>query len=130
MKKKIIIPVAVIIVLVALFGIFGRGKPTVEYTAAKVETGEVIQTVDATGSVASAEAINLNFKTTGKITSLKAKVGDKVKVGDILATLDTAALASRVSEASSAVIEAKANFEINYSSNIYGKIFAVCSNNN
>ncbi|OGG92425.1 hypothetical protein A3H03_02075 [Candidatus Kuenenbacteria bacterium RIFCSPLOWO2_12_FULL_42_13] len=111
MKKKIIIPVAVIIVLVALFGIFGRGKPTVEYTAAKVETGEVIQTVDATGSVASAEAINLNFKTTGKITSLKAKVGDKVKVGDILATLDTAALASRVSEASSAVIEAKANLE-------------------
>ncbi|NMC51475.1 efflux RND transporter periplasmic adaptor subunit [Candidatus Kuenenbacteria bacterium] len=110
-KKKIIVAVVVIAVIIFAVLIFGSKKTTVSYTTAKAEIGTVIQTVDVTGSVASAEDINLNFKNTGKITTIKVKVGDKVKTGDLLATLDTAALASRVADANSALIEAQANLE-------------------
>ncbi|HRY63259.1 MAG TPA: efflux RND transporter periplasmic adaptor subunit [Patescibacteria group bacterium] len=111
MKKKVVIPIAIIVILVLAYSLLKPKTAQVEYTTSQAENGPVIQTVDATGSISSAEDINLNFKSTGKLASLKVKVGDRVKTGDLLATLETAALASRVADARSALIEAEANLE-------------------
>lgn len=111
MKKKIVIPVVVVVVIALGYFLFRPKTATVQYTTSQSENGAVIQTVDATGSISSAEDINLNFRSTGKLTTLKVKVGDQVKAGDILATLDTAALSSQVNNAKSALIEAQASLE-------------------
>ena len=111
MKKKVVIPVVLALVIALGYFLFRPKNQAVQYTTAKAESGPVIQTVDATGSVSSTEDINLNFKSTGKLASLKVKVGDQVKSGAILATLDTAALSSQVNTARSALSEAEANLE-------------------
>ncbi len=111
MKKRVVIPIAVVIVIALGYFLFRPKNQTVQYTTVKADNGPVVQTVDATGSVSSAEDINLNFKSTGKLASLKVKVGDQVKSGTILATLDTAALSSQVNTARSALSEAEASLE-------------------
>ncbi|HOZ36977.1 MAG TPA: efflux RND transporter periplasmic adaptor subunit [bacterium] len=111
MKKKIVIPVSVVVVLALGYFLFRPKTPVIQYTTAQAEIGSITQTVDATGSVSSAEDIGLNFKSNGKLASLKIKIGDQVKSGEILAALDTTALNSQVKNAQSALAEAEANLE-------------------
>lgn len=63
------------------------GKP--QYTTEAVKRQDLRQTVAVTGTVEAAEEIKLNFKVTGRLTKLSAKVGQQVKAGLPLATLDT-----------------------------------------
>lgn len=110
-KKKIIfITIIAIAVIVALALVFSGGSK-VEYTTAPVERGEVAQTVDVTGSVSSAEDIELNFRATGRLGNVNINPGDKVKAGQMLATLDAGALQSRIIDAESALLEAQANLD-------------------
>ena len=111
MKKKIIIISSIVLVLIIIIAIASSGGSGPEYVTAQVELGSVEQTVDATGSVASSQAIELNFKTTGRIASTNVKVGNPVIKGQTLSTLESGALISKVADAQSALLEAQANLE-------------------
>jgi HlyD family secretion protein len=94
-----------VVVLIIVGVIYQRGqnaKPT--YSTETVKKQDLMQTVSVTGTVEAAEEINLNFKTSGRISSLKAKVGDSVRAGDSLASLDSR-------DAESAVLTADANLK-------------------
>lgn len=110
-KKRNIIIFIIIVVIIGGYFIFNKKNPGPEYVTVTAETGDVIQTVDATGAVSSTEDITLNFKTTGRITALDVEAGDQVESGQVLARLDAGALNSRVSDARSAVLEAQANLD-------------------
>lgn len=71
----------------------------VVYTTQPVVRTNLKQTVSATGKVKPAEEINLNFETSGRISQINVKTGSEVKAGDILATLQTSELASKVTKA-------------------------------
>jgi HlyD family secretion protein len=98
-KKKIIIISAVVLVVIIIIAKLTSGGDKVEYVTANVEFGTVMQTVDATGGVSSAEDIKLNFKTSGRISRIHTAKGSTVKKGQTLATLDAGALNSQVLEA-------------------------------
>ncbi|HEY4408358.1 MAG TPA: biotin/lipoyl-binding protein [Acidimicrobiia bacterium] len=51
-------------------------------------TGTVSQTVSATGTVQPATSLDLNFATGGVLTAVNVKAGDKVKINQVLATID------------------------------------------
>lgn len=53
-----------------------------------VKRGELKETVLATGTVTSVTDLSLSFTTADVVREIKVKVGDQVKKGDILATLD------------------------------------------
>lgn len=115
MKKRITIKRAVIILgILAIIGIFAvvgalRSKSNTEYITSKAEKANIIQTVSETGTVKSANELNLSFLNSGKINKIIANVGDKVKKDQILAELDyTASELSRK--------EAKANLDVAVSS--------------
>jgi macrolide-specific efflux system membrane fusion protein len=52
--------------------------------------GTVSQTVSATGTVRPATSLDLNFVNGGVLTAVNVKPGDKVKEGQVLATIDPA----------------------------------------
>jgi membrane fusion protein, macrolide-specific efflux system len=52
--------------------------------------GTVSQTVSATGTVQPATSLDLNFAGGGVLTAVNVKAGDKVKIGQVLATVDPA----------------------------------------
>ncbi|MFH1188181.1 MAG: efflux RND transporter periplasmic adaptor subunit [bacterium] len=85
-----------IIIAVFILGIAGVGyakykqskQAVVEYTAAKVERGDLKQTVSAAGTIKPLTEVDLNFRKMGKVVSIPVKKGQNVKEGDILATQD------------------------------------------
>lgn len=54
-----------------------------------VRRGDLPITVPASGKVAARERVNLSFTASGEIAEVNVKVGDRVKEGQVLASLDT-----------------------------------------
>ena len=69
------------------------------------------QTVLATGQVTSKTDLNLAFNSSGIVRSLRVKVGDTVKKGDILATVDQGAQLASLTQARGALAAAKARLQ-------------------
>lgn len=101
--------VAALVLVIGVGGYWFVGRsdgaePTT--TVATVASGTFQQTVTGSGTLASAKQADLDFAVSGRITAVKVEAGDKVKKGDVLATLDTvsldAALASAKAQAEAA----------------------------
>lgn len=69
------------------------------------------QTVLATGQVTSKTDLNLSFNSNGIIKSLKVKVGDNVKAGQALATVDQGAQLASLTQARGALLAAQARYK-------------------
>ncbi len=107
-KKKIIIGV-ILLALIAIIVFFATKKPKIEYTTEKVERKTLIQTVSETGSIKSADEMELNFQNTGKISRITVKVGDRVSSSQILAELNYRDLSIREKDARASLDIARAN---------------------
>jgi multidrug efflux pump subunit AcrA (membrane-fusion protein) len=81
----------------ALRGSSAAATPTYQLVAAASST--LRQTVSSTGTIEPAQQANLNFATSGQVTTVSAKVGQKVKAGQVLATVNSASLAANVAQA-------------------------------
>lgn len=81
----IILGLLVIVVAYLIFKPSSSVKNTVTDIA---KLSDLKQTVLATGQVVSNTDLNLSFNTSGVVKSLKVKIGDTVKAGQVLATLD------------------------------------------
>jgi len=94
MKKRwliIIISIGLIILGVTSYFIFGR-KQTSIYTTVNVTRGNIVQTVNETGTVKSGSELNLSFLNSGKINRIYFDVGATVTKDMILSELDTSGL--------------------------------------
>lgn len=106
--KKIIIFVIVIIVLISIYFTFSK-KKVVEYSTSPVVRGSLLQTVSETGSLKSANKINLGFANSGKIAKISVKTGETVKKDQLLAELDYSALVIEEKESRARLEVAQAN---------------------
>jgi membrane fusion protein, macrolide-specific efflux system len=69
---------------------------------ARVSRGTVVSSVSAAGSVSSVDSRDLAFGATGTVDAIKVEVGDRVKKGQLLATLDDASAQDAVRSAKAA----------------------------
>ncbi len=101
-SKKMIIIAAVIIVFIGLiaYGQYKKATRPIEYELVDAVLGDLVQTVEATGKIQSANALQLKFELSGKINDVRVKEGDQVKQNDILMKLNTADLDAAVAQAS------------------------------
>ncbi len=108
-KKRYWIPllVVVLIVVFVVIGAINKNKPV--YTTEDAVIKNLKQTVEVTGTVESADDINLNFAASGRVGAMLVKVGDQVKANQILARLSAGDVASQVADAQAAVDVAKSN---------------------
>lgn len=74
----------------------------------RVSRGTVVSSVSASGSVASAKSRDLSFATSGTVNAVKVQVGDKVKKGQVLATIDDASARDSLRSAKAALDAAAA----------------------
>ncbi|MFA6254653.1 MAG: efflux RND transporter periplasmic adaptor subunit [Patescibacteria group bacterium] len=111
-KSKIVWVIIIILVIaVGAYLKFGPKAKSVEYVTTEVKSGDIKQTVSATGKIKSASEIELNFKNTGKLAILNVKVGDTVTANQILAQLKATDLSIQVSSAQADLKEAQANLD-------------------
>ncbi|MBP9803164.1 MAG: efflux RND transporter periplasmic adaptor subunit [Candidatus Pacebacteria bacterium] len=107
--KKRILWILGILVLIILFLVFRKDQE--ELTIADPTFGKLEQTVKATGVVTSKVDLDLSFKKTGTVKSVNFEVGDKVKKGQILATLSAGSEGASVSQARAGVALAEAKLQ-------------------
>ena len=104
-KKKVLIIVLVIIVAaVAVIGTAVKNMTKqVEAVGTQVEVEPVEKrdlsdTISIKGTIAGATSVNVTSKATSEITSINVQVGDVVKAGDELCTLDSSSIEEQVAE--------------------------------
>ena len=109
-RKKVWIPLAIGIVLVVFFVLkpTNNAKNTVTDVA---KYTDLKQTILATGQVVSTTDLNLSFSGSGVVKSIRVKVGDKVKVGQVLATLDQSSVLASLTSARGALAAANARYK-------------------
>jgi len=103
----------IVIIIVIIGGIWmaSNKKPTETYTTEKAKRGNLEQTVTATGSVKPGVDIQLMFMASGKLLANNVKVGDTVKAGQILASLDAQDLNFRRQQAAASLAQARATLD-------------------
>ncbi len=110
-KKRIIWSVIIIVVLAIVGFMIFKPKSTSNILTEKVGKHDLEQTVLATGQVTSNVDLDLNFQGNGPITRINVKVGDKVRAGSVLATLDQKDAAASIAQARAQVLSAQANLD-------------------
>jgi len=101
-KPKIVFPLITIIAVAGFFIYKSQTKP-LEYDTFTVEQGDIAQNVSVTGQVKPAENIELSFEKSGRIVEIKNKVGDKIKNGQILASLNNIELRAQLAQANAGI---------------------------
>ncbi|MFA5126604.1 MAG: efflux RND transporter periplasmic adaptor subunit [Patescibacteria group bacterium] len=104
--------IIILVVLIVLFSIKALNKKDkVTYVTEIAKVQDLVQTVEVTGQVESADDINLNFLTTGTLQEVPVKVGDQVKAEQVLARLQGGDLASQVNNARAALDIAQSDLD-------------------
>src|SRR5580698_1683924 len=102
-RQRVVLAGGVVVVLVAAgVGVWASqgssaATPTFELVAAASST--LRQTVSSTGTIEPAQQANLNFATSGQVTSVDVTVGQKVTAGKVLAKVSSASLSANVAQA-------------------------------
>jgi HlyD family secretion protein len=76
-----------------------------------VTTGTAVSAVESSGAVAPLQSASLSWKTTGTVATVDARVGDVVRAGQVLLTLDPASVPANIIQAQSELIAAQQALE-------------------
>ena len=108
-RKKIVIPVAVILIAVALFLVFRPkgGEQQGLYQTATIGRGDLTATVGATGTVRARQTATLVWQTTGTVENVNVQIGDQVKADEVLASLSKSSLPQNIILAEADLVNAQ-----------------------
>ncbi|MHB8621550.1 MAG: efflux RND transporter periplasmic adaptor subunit, partial [Chloroflexota bacterium] len=96
----VIVSLAIIAAAAGTYAYRSAGtSATPVYQTVKVQKGNIVDAVTATGPIAASQAVPLNFKSSGKVASIDVHVGDRVTAGQVLAKLDTSDLGAQLNQA-------------------------------
>lgn len=113
MRKKWWIICALVLLCGGGFWYWKRATAVPNYETVTVVRGDIVETVSASATLVASEEINLNFETTGRIKRIAVKEGQKIGAGEMVATLESAALQAEVARAEASLDQAKADALLN-----------------
>ena len=96
------------VILTALLWVRPRSSQSPPYVTAKVERGDLTVVVTATGTLQPTNQVDVGSELSGIVRSVSADFNDAVKVGQILAELDTTKLAAQVLQSEAMLRSAQA----------------------
>ena len=110
-RKKILYGVGILILIFVGFMVLKPKDNSANITTDTVKLINLKQTVLATGQVTSNTDLNLSFAKSGIVRSIKVKVGDEVKSGQILLSLDQGNELASLTQARGSVAAAEARYQ-------------------
>lgn len=78
---------------------------------AKVELGDIVQTVQAVGVLQALKRVDVGAQVSGQIQSITVQLGQQVKKGDLLVSLDPELARTDVAQAEAAVAQQRASLD-------------------
>jgi HlyD family secretion protein len=115
-KKKIALAVGLIVIGGAALALYGKSRtPVVEpprFRVAAVDTGNITQTVTATGTINPVALINIGSQVSGTVNVLKADFNDQVKKGQVLLTLEPTIFNAQIRQSEAQLASARASLRL------------------
>lgn len=121
-KKKIVLSIISVILVICIVAgaLFINGKKsTATYSYIRTSTlskGTFEDSFSSTGTVKSAKTFNVTTDLNYAVKTINVSVGDKVKKGDVIATLDTSQLTQQIEREESNLASSKSQAQSSYSS--------------
>jgi HlyD family secretion protein len=112
MKKRLILVAVAIIGVTASVAAYLRANGTTDaptLTTAAVTRGDVVETVEATGTLEAVTTVQVGTQVSGTIASLNADFNSRVKKGQVIARLDPSLLQAQVDQAQATVVRLQAD---------------------
>src|SRR5215831_4625867 len=111
-KKQLIIGGTAIVALAAAgFYFWGGSASAAQYLTAKVERGNLRNTVTATGTLQAVTTVQVGSQASGTISALYADYNSLVKKGQVVAQLDPAVSKAQVDQAKANLQQAQASLQ-------------------
>ena len=98
---KWIILVIVLILRVVYYSFFRKKDDGVKYLTEVVKRSDISQTIVASGTLRSNDRVEVGAQVSGKITKINVVLGQEVKKGDLIATIDSLTQNNNLDEAKS-----------------------------
>jgi HlyD family secretion protein len=112
-RKKLILGIGAVAALaLAAFYFWGRGSTAPVYMTAKVERGNLRNTVTATGTLQAVTTVQVGSQASGTISALNADFNSVVKKGQVVAQLDPAVAKAQVDQSRAALQQAQASLQL------------------
>jgi membrane fusion protein, macrolide-specific efflux system len=121
-RRRIAVPIAIIVAAGAALGAWAAtrsGAPAgPSYYLATATTTTLRQTLSTTGTIEPATTSDLSFSASGQVTAVYATVGLPVTKGQVLATMDSAALKAQVAQAEAGLAAAQSQLSGDEAGNV------------
>ncbi|GAB5047159.1 efflux RND transporter periplasmic adaptor subunit [Thermodesulfovibrio sp. TK110] len=109
MKKIVLISAGFLIILAVVLITLLSGSKKTEFKTVKVQRGDIVQTVTATGNVNPVTMILVGTRVSGTIVALYADYNSLVKKGQLIAQIDPTPFENDLKQAEADLYNAKAN---------------------
>ena len=108
--KYIIFGIVVFVIAILIYIFFPKNdSQKIEYVTSKVKTGDLKVVVSASGNIKPTNSVEIGIEVSGTIKEIFVDFNDEVKVGQVLAKIDTTKLEAQVESSRAALDIAKAN---------------------
>jgi HlyD family secretion protein len=104
------IPIVLVILGLVIWGMRGKSAP-IRYKTQPARQGNITVTVNATGNLQPTNQVVVGSELSGTVKSVEVDYNDQVKVGQVLARLDTSKLSAQVLQSQAALASAHAKVE-------------------
>ncbi len=119
-RKGLLLIILAVLALVVFFAV-RRANQTADalsgYQTAEIQRGTLIASVGATGNVRANQTAILAWQTSGTVEAVNVSIGDEVKGGDVLASLEASSLPQNIILAQADLVTAQRNLETLLASN-------------
>ena len=110
-RRVAVVVVAVALVALAGFYFYGDRANAAEYMTARVERGNLRNTVTATGTLQAVTTVQVGSQASGTISALYADFNSTVKKGQVIAQLDPSVMQAQVQQARANLQQAEAQLQ-------------------
>ena len=112
-RKKLILGISAVAALAfAGYYFWGGGTAAPTYMTAKIERGNLRNTVTATGTLQAVTTVQVGSQASGTISALDADFNSAVKKGQVVAQLDPAVSKAQVDQARATLQQAQASLQL------------------
>src|ERR1700675_636966 len=111
-KRYIIAFAGMVLVVAAGFAFHSQQTTAAQYLTAKVERGNLRNTVTATGTLQAVTTVQVGSQASGTISALFADFNSIVKKGQVVAQLDPAVAKAQVDQSRAALQQAQASLQL------------------
>ena len=108
-KRYIIVFAGMVLIVAAGFAFRSQQTSAAQYLTAKVERGNLRNTVTATGTLQAVTTVQVGSQASGTISALFADFNSKVKKGQVIAQLDPSTTRAQVDQAKANLAQAQAS---------------------